>query len=372
MIHRRFRFTLILAALVLAGCSKKSTAPPSQPEGSQDGSVLLMAWHEQPSISFVIDDPGTPSNTLDDELSSVSVDFWADSSGVRTASLDASPANQMQAYSVGNDGRVHPLFDFLLQPEVRFIGRGVDLYSFEDFHPQPAPRYYMRGAVDGVVTTQSPVSNAATAGGFSDDMAWQVPSKLAPNDSTLKIAYADDPRAVFDVVQVGNSGAVLGSGSTFSAERRLRGIPSPALPGLRSLATSTFILPAGFGNIRIPLTSRFWPLFFYFRVTAFDANGQMVNRVNDYLVTTSSDAGHNFFVFEPLGGAVQVIDPYPDFNHPIPVPIMLTRDAALGILQGFEGSDRPASVSYLNGSAGSPSAGALDPQIDAQVRANAT
>src|SRR5262249_3625302 len=156
--------------------------------------------------------PGTPSNTLDDELSSVSQDFFADSNGVRSASLDASVANQMQAYSVGADGNVHPLFDFLLAPEVKFIGRGVDVFSFEDTHPTPASRYYVRGAVDGVVTTQSPVSNAATSGAFSEDMTWQVPSKLAPNDSTLKILYADDPRAVFDVVQIGGASSVLGSG----------------------------------------------------------------------------------------------------------------------------------------------------------------
>src|SRR5262249_10662582 len=126
----------------------------------------------------------------------------------------------------------------------------------------------------------------------------------------------------------------------------------------------------GFGNLRIPLTSRIWPLFFYFRVTAFDASGQMVNRVNDYLITTSSDSGHNFFIFEPLGGAVQVIDPYPDFNHPIPVPLMLTRHAALGILDSFGRPGRPANVSYLGGSVGAPSAGALDSQIESQVRAN--
>src|SRR5256885_16899570 len=103
---RSLRSAVVLAACLAAaaGCSKKATAPNSapRPEGQQNGLVLLMAWHEQPSMSFVVDDPGTPDNTLDDVVTNVTLDYWADSTGVRTATMDASAANQMQAYRLGD------------------------------------------------------------------------------------------------------------------------------------------------------------------------------------------------------------------------------------------------------------------------------
>jgi len=375
---RSFRSTLpvvFLGAALLAGCSKKTTAPNSQPkpEGQQDGQVLLMAWHEQQSLSFVLDDPGTPDNTLDDRLSSVFRDFWADSAGVRTATIDVSNANQMQAYRVGDDGNAHPLFDFLLQPDVRFVGSDLDLFGFEDFQaPSATPRYFERGAVNGQVTTSSPLSNAATSGPFLENMAWLPPSKLAPNDSTLKIAYSEDPRAVFDVVQIGEASSLLGTGSSFTGERRARGIASPVLPGLRSIAMSaTTVLPAGTGRIAIPLTSHKWPQFFYIRVTGFDANGHMVNRVNTYLRTQTAESGHNLFTYEPLGGAVQVIDPYPDFNHPVAVPQMFSNDFTKQTFQAFGGNPGTGTVSFLSvSSAITAPPASLSNELANQIQAN--
>src|SRR5262249_48564548 len=158
-------------------------------------------------------------------------DYWSDPRGARATAFDVSTANALQTFSVGADGNVVPLFDFLLQPEVRIIGQNTDLFTFEDFSPPAAPRYFERGAVDGQITPASPVSTSAGAGAFAEDMAWLVGPKLAPNDSPLRIQYADPPGAVFDILQVSEGTGVVGNGQTFSFERRLRGIPSPFLPG---------------------------------------------------------------------------------------------------------------------------------------------
>ena len=352
----------LLCALVIpeiSGCSKKVTAPANGrplPEGQQDGQLLMLGWHEQASVSFVVTDPGTPDNPSDDALASVGLDRWADLAGVRTATLDASVANQMQAFRIGTDGTRQPMFDFMIQPRLRFIGRGADLFEFEDFSPGAAPSYVGRGALDGVVTTQSPVSNLAGATATCDDNMNFIPQpKLAPGDSVLRIQYVDDPRAVFDVIEIGSAGSVLGTGSSFSDERRIRGIPSPFLPGLRPLSALTLLLPAGAGypGLAFRISSITWPLFFYIRVTAFDSKGRMVNRVNDYLLTRATASGLGLAVYEPMGGAVEVLDPYPDFKHPVPTPIVVDRDAAFAILNSFGGIGRPNQMSALSGSAAS-------------------
>ena len=375
--------SLLLVGLLLAvtlpvasGCSKSVSAPRPLPEGSQNGELLLMGWPEQPSTWFVINDPGTPDTPSDDHVVFVANDFWADSAGVRAATLDASISNQVEVFRYDNAGNAQPMFDFLVQPDVRFIGRGLDLYQVEDFAPTATPRYVERGALDGIVTASSPVSNTAAAAPFKDDMIWSVPSKLAPGDSVLKIRYVDDPATVFDVVQLGPGSAPLGNGSNASFDRRIRGIPNPVLPGLLSLNTfATFLLPAGAGNpgLTIPLTSPRWPLFFYIRVTGIDAQGRIVNRVNTYQINVTIDAGNNLNFYEPTGGAVEIIDPYPDLTHPVPQPVQISRNDAFQALHDF-GGGVPHQVAFLSTTAaGIPApapVSAAVAQAAAQIQAN--
>ena len=77
----------------------------------------------------------------------------------------------------------------------------------------------------------------------------------------------------------------------------------------------------------------------------------MVNRVNDYLHTKTTGGGINTETYEPLGGSVEVLDPYPDAVHPVPVPLVLTHDEALAILESHGGTGAPQLVSQLAGSA---------------------
>jgi hypothetical protein len=238
----------------------------------------------------------------------------------------------------------------MLDPTVRLIGSDFESYDFEDFAPAPDPKYYGRGVLNGQVTTASPVSNRAGAFPTIDDnMIWNPTPKQPKSDSTLKISFVDDPRAVFYVVEVGDASGVLGTGDVFSRSRRQFGIPSPLLPGTLPERGFTFVLPGGLGQtgVRATLSSRRWPLFFHIRVSAFDGEGRMLNRVNDYLHTHTTDGGNNIETYEPLGGSVQVLDPYPDPVNPISPPPVLTRDQAFALLESKGGVPGRGQVTYV-------------------------
>jgi len=363
---------LALAALSLLGafgCSKKVMDPNSRPvpEGQQNGQLLMMGWHEQGSFWFAIIDPGTPNDPTDDVLGKGGIDYWADPAGVRTSTFDISQSNELEPFRVGSDGNSTPMFDFLLQPSVRLIGTDLESYDFEDFSPLPEPRYYSRGALNNVVTPASPVSNAAGAFPSSDEnMLFVPPPKLPARDSVLDVRFTDDSRAVFYVVEIGDASGVLGTGDVFSFERRLFGIPSPLLPGLRALNGLTLLMPGGSGQtgFQVRLTSKRWPLFFHVRVTAFDGSGRMVNRLNNFLHVHTAGGGQNVETYEPLGGAVEVLDPYPDAVNPVPPPLTLSRDDALAILQAHGGGNL-RTVSHLAASGGSGAPAASEAFTDA-------
>lgn len=353
---------LVSACLMLGvlGCSKKVTDPNSRPapEGQQ-GQMLMMGWHEQGSVWFVIHDPGTPDNPFDDFVGEGGTDYWADTAGVRTSTLDLSQSNQLEAFRVGSDGNVAQMFDFLLDPTVRFIGTNLEDFDFEDFKPLPNPKYYGRGVLNGQITTASPITNQAGAFQTCDNSLNFIPApKAPPGDSVLDVRFEDDPRAAFYVVEISNASGVLGTGDVYSNLRRLYGIPSPLLPGSQALNRFTYLLPAGSGTtgIQARLSRQHWPLFFHIRVSAFDAGGRMVNRVNDYLHTRQTSSGTNLEAYEPLGGAVEVLDPYPDSVHPISPPVVLTFDEAMTLLASRGGLPGPGLLSRL---AGSEPAGSL-------------
>jgi len=363
----RVRGALALGALLLlggAGCSKKVTDPNSRPvpEGRQNNQMLMMGWHEQYSISFSINDPGTPDDPTDDRLGNVFADVWVDTAGVRTTTLDLSLSNQLEAMRVGSDGNVRPLFDFALQPSARLIGSNLDVFGFEDLAPGANPAYYGRGILNGQVTTASPVTNRASAFPLSDLNLNFIPEpKSNPGDSILKIQFQEDPRESFYIVEIHNADAlgVLATGDVYSAQRRLFGIPAPLLPGTlpqRSFAVLMMLPGEGQAGLRVPPPSHHWPQSYYFRVSAFDYEGRMVNWVNDYVHTHATDAGTNIETYEPMGGAVEVLDPYPDLVNPLSLPPILTSEQAYTLLLSKLGSRPVQSISALGGSAASVTA----------------
>jgi len=360
----RTGFACALALAALAGCSKKTTAPGSRPlpEGSQNGQVLMMGWPEQASIWFTVADPGTPETPSDDFVYVLGADYWQSTSGVRSATLDMSQSNQLQAFRVGSDGNVAELFDFFLPPSLRYIGRDMDLYEFEDLTPTATPTYTGRGAVNGVVTATSPVSNVIkVTSPITDNLDFTPAPKGAANDSVLNVQFSEDPRALFYVLEINSANDILGNGSSYANERRIRGIPAPLQPGTRSLQSFILLMPAGSGptGFNVTLSSHVWPLAFYIRVTAFDADGQMVNRVNDYFNTTSREGNLNLRTLEPVGGAVELLDPYPNPADPVEVPPMISRDDAFAILASVSGPQQP--MATRNFSTQPPASGPVDP-----------
>jgi len=345
-----------LLTLAAGGCSKKTVAPASQPvpQGQQSGEMIMMGWHEQGSVWFVVDDPGTPDTPNDDVLSTVGADFFADPNGVRTTTLDISNSNSLEAMRVGENGNVAPLFDFMVPATVRLIGANLDSYDFEDFAPLAPPQYFGRGVLNGTVTTGSPVSNPASALPTCDDNMNFIPEPIASQrDSVLDVQFEEDPRAAFYVVEISDGSAVVGTGDVFTNERRARGILSPLLPGQRPLNSGIVLMPAGTGlsGFHVTFSTRAFPLFFHIRVTAIDAQGRMVNRVNDYLHTHQASGPDNIETYEPLGGAVEVLNPYSDQGPPLVLPEFLTRDQAFALLGSFGGTGRPAQVANLGTSA---------------------
>jgi len=184
----------------------------------------------------------------------------------------------------------------------------------------------------------SSVSNRLRVSGTIDEsLDFLVVPKLFAGDSVFKIQYTEDPRATFYVIEVNTAGGVLGNGSSFSLERRTRALPSPLQPGTRSLSSFFAVVPPGVGaaGIQQVISSRVWPLSFYIRVTAYDADGRMVNRVNDYMRTRNRDGDDNLTTYEPMGGAIEMLDPYPNPVQPTPVPDVLTSAQAAAILARF-------------------------------------
>src|SRR4029077_15243282 len=159
-----------------------------------------LGWHEQGSVWFVVSDPATPTNPNDDELVTADADSFQDPNGVRTSTFDFSPSNSLEAMRVNSDGNVAPLFDFMIPPPVSLIGRGLDSYEFEDLAPLATPTYFGRGVLNGTVTTNSPVSNPASAFPTCDDNMNFIPqAQSLPKDSVLDVQFTDDPRAAFYV-----------------------------------------------------------------------------------------------------------------------------------------------------------------------------
>ena len=337
----------LLALVALAGCSKKTIAPNSQPlpEGQQNGSMLMLGWPEQASISFRTGDPGTPESPGDDFLDRVLADYWADPAGVRATVLDVSSANQVEVFRTTPDGNAQGLFDYFLPPTWRFIGQDLDAYDFEDFSPGSAPEYVGRGAHNGVSTESSPLSNLTrVTGAISEDLDFLPAPKSPANDSTIDVQFSEDPRAEFYVVEVADGNSLAGTGSSFALERRLRGIPSALQPGVLPLRSELIaLMPKGSGLTGFSLApaSHIWPQMFYIRVTAYDADGQMVNRVNDYFRSTERDGNTTLTNYEPMGGALQLLDPYPSPTQPLSPPDVLTHDQAMAILKSFGGAVQP-------------------------------
>ena len=349
----RTGFAGVLALAALAGCSKKTTAPGSLavPEGQANGAMLMVGWPEQPSAWFTIADPATPETPSDDFVSEQGQDYWSSADGIRSATLDVSAANQLQVFRIGSDGNAQELFDYFLPPVIRIIGRDTDLYEFEDPAPGADPKYVSRGAMSGVITSASPVTNEVRlTGGILDDLDFLPAPKGAANDSVLNVQFTEDPRAAFYIVEINDGDDVTGSGSSFTLERRLRAIASPLLPGSRSLHSLLTLMPAGTGvaGFNLTVTSRLWPLTFYIRVTAYDYNGQMINRVNDYFRNRNRDGNLNLVQLEPLGGALEVLDPYPNPAAPVAVPDVLTRNEAFAIYNSVANS-APVQVANLRG-----------------------
>ena len=345
---------LAIACIATAGCSKKVTEPNSRPlpEGEQDGSMLMVGWLEQAAISFTVADPGTPNEPLDDDLHEVILTYWHGPGNLRTATLDASPASTMEAFRIASDGNVEGMFDFFLPPSLKFIGQGLDVYEFQEEEPPSPARYVGRGVDERVPTTASAVTNRVqvSEGTIDESLDWLPLPKQFALDSVFKIQYTEDPRAEFYIVAVNGGAALLAEGLGGSFDRRTRAIPHPLEPYTIPLSGVFFVVPPGVGQagIFIPITSRVWPLTFYVRVTAYDADGRMVNRVNDFLRTAGRDGELNLTFFEPMGGSVEMLDPYPPEIDPVEPPDVLSSAQAMAILEGFFGGGAPTVTNFAS------------------------
>jgi hypothetical protein len=315
----------LLAAIALAGCSKKVTsvdASYTTPEGVPSGSVRLVVYPDLPiTITSWVDrvdnnstppgasgtwNPQTPTDPSGDSLVATSEPIYAIGPGViRGVLVDGTQATGFQVLRREANGGLRSLFDFTLLPARRWLDSGNELYSFTDSDPSgfsPAS-YIARGLLNGQIAEASPVSNEAQLTG-STVADLNYTGNLFPADSLFLMSWDPVPGAagywihVYDFVPAATE-----------IDRRIAGTPAP----LSTTLTRDFYLAytdasvtshkIGSGGVAV-LTFR--PNEFRFqreynvRISAVDANGRLI------ACTLGGDPRHAFVRPSRISGQINV------------------------------------------------------------------
>ncbi len=190
-----------LALLAMAGCSKKlNTVDPNfiAPEGQWSANAHLVVQPDMPTVVkyYKLRAPNRPDDP--DTLVSSSEVYPLGRGIMKGTIFDGTPAGSYQILRRESNGGYAPLFDFELEPVMRFPQSGWKLFTWTDSRPsgfQPAT-YMGRGMVNGVVTRTSPLTNVCLAGPTE-------PATIAlSSDSLRTIGFTTVPGAVGYVLQV--------------------------------------------------------------------------------------------------------------------------------------------------------------------------
>lgn len=202
---RRFAPVLAVAlvALALAGCSKKLTSVDSSYdtlEGKTTAVAQQVVYPRLPTTEYLyqIVPQGEEEPPLF-VLVSTAETYPTGTGVVNGMVFDGSAAGKYRIFRRELGGGYGPLFDYDLDPVVRFPQGGWKLFTWNDGRPSgfDPPTYQGRGVVAGVVTRTTPLTNVSVA-------AADPPAEIGLRnlDSLRTIGYTPIPGAVAYIVQI--------------------------------------------------------------------------------------------------------------------------------------------------------------------------
>lgn len=158
---------LVLAAALASGsCGKKITdvdvalSPPQYPEGLANSTTLLL-YPDVPVPVETYEDNGEPGPDSEDVLLS-SADVYDEREGaVIGLIIDHTTASKFEVFRRQGVNGYTQLIDYQLQPSRTWLASQYDVFHFSDPAPYPSGQreYLARGVVNGLVTTNSPLTN---------------------------------------------------------------------------------------------------------------------------------------------------------------------------------------------------------------------
>lgn len=360
---RRGGLALLLSlALFAPGCSKRVTEPDASfqtPEGEANA-MLMLGWQEQVVGVYYL---GLPADAAGDLTRGTILGtdgfYFSDPSGVRLMAFDGTAANGLQMLRSTANGGLAPLNDYTTQPARKDLYFGTEVYALEDLRPARSGTYFGRGVFNGAVTSRSPLTNPVKPfGPVGDSLLFT--SLQVQKDSVLTVTMSQVPGAALYVVELAGAGAFLGSLEAALASA----IPAPVLP-YRELSTFYFFVPAAQAGIpvRIPIYPARFPLTMLVRISAYDADGRMLSRLNDWSSTDlggQPDPYPTITTLFPIGGTFVSLDPY---NAPgfLP-PTRYDREAIRILLDQLSHAPRPAASKSLATSRFAPGASSALPK----------
>ncbi|MEO5617652.1 MAG: hypothetical protein ABIS67_07755 [Candidatus Eisenbacteria bacterium] len=322
--HLRIWIALAMTAL-LSGCgSKKLVVNPAftTPEGIPSSSMELITFYDMPNFKIRMIDRGAlgqvniGADTVNNDQiardaftrSPVIIPIQAYLPGtVRGLVLNRTPAEGLEVFRTESNGAVRRIFEFAVPVTRRWIDGLSESYEFTDSDPKRVANatYYTRGLLGGSAGASSPLSNGSrlTTTSFTNIQY------LANRDGTLPVAGGGVPapaestflmrwspvtgtaRYLIHVFQYQSRALSL-------RERVLTGAPAPILPGVASDifiasvpgSVTEYKMGAPGATIYTFRTPRLRAEYFV-RISAIDANGQMIGMTTGPTITQTSDLG---------------------------------------------------------------------------------
>ena len=296
---------LALAALAFTGCAKKATAvDPSytRPEGVSGSGAKLVVYPDLATYEAVFLDLAPAGPDTGDIFVGIEASRVGPEGTVHGMVFDQTAANGYQVLRSEAGGGLRELKDFLLPAQTKYLDTGWECYPFDD--PDPArvspTTYVARGALDGQIGANAPVTNVGAIGdSLMADLPLSFYPALATIDSAFTLEWDPVPGAAgywFQVYQFRSDLRSFG-------EVLLSGVPAPIYVGKEKDIYLAY-LPASVTRYKIgdPATiltrklTHFGEVYFA-RVSAVDANGRLIAFSYGDIGVLPVDLGYVIFPF---------------------------------------------------------------------------
>lgn len=339
---RRLRGWAALALLAaLWGCSsKKLTVDASftMPEGVASPQLELVTFLDTPAYKIRMLDRGRIGQ-VDIGTDTASTDQIARNpftgqleitplqlhspGAVRGLVVNRTSAEGIEVFRTEPNGAVRRILEFAVPPTRRWLDGGAEMYEFVDADPKRAPgaTYYVRGLIGGVAGANSPLSNGSrvTFAGTIANITYtanrdgSIPPPggglPTPAESTFIMRWtpvAGTARYWIHVFEYQPR-------SLSTAQRILTGAPTPILSyGARDIFIASIpgsVTQYKMGDPGASIYTFRTPSFgaeYFVRISALDADGQLIGMTTGPHITRTSD----------LGGIFDTRDYFADFTDP--------------------------------------------------------